>query len=145
MERNLKISIFSFIYIYLHSTEFLLICHQFNDVTIMVFRPETRRSRHTADRPISRKLGFMSEQRSEGSSSNCIRRLQVKFSTTGTVMYIRLYSLANGPLQIVVNFTPIPFFIQIFDLCLFVLSLRKSMICLHCMFVFCNFYRVNYQ
>ena len=39
-------------------------------------------------------------------------------------MYIRLYSLANGPLQIVVNFTVTPFFIQILDLlwfvCLFV-------------------------
>ena len=39
-------------------------------------------------------------------------------------MYIRLYSLANGPLQIVVNFTVTPFFIQIVDLlwfvCLFV-------------------------
>ena len=60
MERNLKVSTFSFIYIYLHSTEFLLICYQFNDVTPMVYRPETRRSRHIADKAISRKLGFMS-------------------------------------------------------------------------------------
>ena len=60
MERNLKVSIFSFISIYLHSTEFLLISYQFNDVTPMVYRPEKRRSRHIADKAISRKLGFMS-------------------------------------------------------------------------------------
>ena len=41
MERNVKESIFSFIYIYLHSTEFFPISYQFNDVTTMVFRPET--------------------------------------------------------------------------------------------------------
>ena len=88
MEINLKVRIFSFIYIYLYSTEYLLICCQFNDVTPVVYCPETRRSRHIADKPISRKLGFMSKYRVEDSSSDCIRRLQVKFSTTGILMYI---------------------------------------------------------
>ena len=60
--------------------------YQFNDVTPVVSRPGKRRSRHTADNSISRKLGFVSKLRSEGGSSDCIRGLQVKFSTTGAVM-----------------------------------------------------------
>ena len=35
-------------------------------------------------------------------------------------MYISLYSLANGPLMIVVNLTVTPFFIHIWDLLRFV-------------------------
>ena len=169
LERNLiaDILLASF-YIYLHSTEFLLICSQFNDVTAMVFCPETRRSRHTADKAISRKLGFMSKYRVEGNSSDCIRRLQVKFSTTGIVMFIqvmskslrikqtfenvfmhasiifKLYSFVNGPLQIAVNLTVTSFFIQILDLGLFICFKLAKIHNIPTFFHLCNLYRVNY-
>ena len=56
------------------------------------------------------------------------KSLRIKKTLKNVIIHasiiIRLYSLVNGPLQIAVNLTITPFFIQTFMVCLYVCLLQ---------------------